>query len=70
MAEDAAESAGAKAPAITISTTNMSKIIRSLPLRIMLIKPPPGVPLCLHKAKTILFRLLPIQEKTSLLIPL
>ena len=32
MAEDAAESAGAKAPAITISTTNMSKMIRSLPL--------------------------------------
>jgi hypothetical protein len=32
MAEDAAESAGAKAPAITISTTHMSKMIRSLPL--------------------------------------
>jgi hypothetical protein len=51
MAEDAAESAGAKAPAITISSTNMSKMIRSLPLRITLIKPPPGVQLCLQRGK-------------------
>jgi hypothetical protein len=51
MAEDAAESAGAKAPAITISTKNMSKMIRSLPLRITLIKPPLGVPFCLQQGK-------------------
>jgi Family of unknown function (DUF5990) len=35
-----------------MSNTNMSKMIRSLPLRITLIKPPPGVPLCLQQGKT------------------
>ncbi len=34
-----------------MSNTNMSKMIRSLPLRISLIKPPPGVLLCLQQGK-------------------
>jgi hypothetical protein len=39
-----------------MSNTNMSKMIRSLPLRITPIKPPPGVPLCLQQGKDDLVR--------------
>jgi hypothetical protein len=34
-----------------VSNTNMSKMVRSLPLRITLIQPPPGVLLCLQQGK-------------------